>query len=147
MSEMITFDSARATRLSGMSRVMVDYLARMKVVIPTIAAQPGRGRPRLYSFGDLVTLRAVKTLLDAGVSVAGLKRGMAELQKAYGKGIGQCPGDYLFTDGRKVFFRDAKDAVRDVTAGGQMVFLFMCDLRQIHDKVERATIGRRQKKA
>jgi DNA-binding transcriptional MerR regulator len=144
MAEM-AFTSKRAAQLSGLTPVMVDYLARTKVVVPTVEARPGRGKPRLYSFGDLVTLRAVRTLLKAGFSVRGLKQGMTELQKAYGRTLGACPAHYFFTDGKKVFFKDAEDSVREVTAGGQMVFLFMCDLRQIHARVERATMGRRRK--
>lgn len=141
----VAFSSRQAAQLSGLTPVMVDYLARTKVVMPTVEARPGRGKPRLYSFGDLVTLRAVRTLLKAGFSVKGLKRGMTELQKAYGRTLGACPGHYLFTDGKKLFLRDAGDSVREVTAGGQMVFLFMCDLRQIHAKVERATMAHGRK--
>src|SRR5690242_15438177 len=113
----LEFSSKRAARLSRLTPVMVDYLARTKVVVPTIKARPGRGKPRLYSFGDLVTLRAVKTLLKAGFSVKRLKRGMADLQEAYGRTLGECPGHYLFTDGKKLFLRDAEDSVREVTAG------------------------------
>lgn len=141
------FSSKQAARLSGLTPVMVDYLARTKVVVPTVEGYPGRGKPRLYSFGDLVTLRAVKTLLKAGFSVKGLKRGMIELQKAYGRTLGECPGHYLFTDGRTLFWRDGQDSMREITAGGQMVFLFMCDLRQIHSNLEKAMMRRRRKTA
>jgi MerR HTH family regulatory protein len=126
------FDSAQASAICGLSRTMVDYLARSSVVRPTVRRGPGRGRRRLYSFGDLVTLRAVKVLLRAGVSVAKLKRGMATLQKKYGRSFESCPADFFLTDGRTVLFRSSIDVVADITAGGQLVFGFMCDLRQLH---------------
>jgi DNA-binding transcriptional MerR regulator len=147
MSATQEFDSNRTARLSGLSRVMVDYLARMRVVVPTIRSRPGRGRPRLYSFGDLVTLRAVSALLEAGVSVKGLRRVMADLQEAYGKSLGECPGRYLVTDGKRLYFRESGQSAMEIATGGQKVFLFMCDLQQIHTKVEQATMGRRKKAA
>ena len=145
MSVTREYNSRLAAQHSRLTPVMVDYLARMKVVVPTINAQPGRGKPRLYAFGDLVTLRAVKALLKAGVSVKGLKRVMAELQEAYGKRLGECPGDYLVTDGKRLYFKDANDSALEIAAGGQKVFLFMCDLRQIHAQVERSTAVRQRK--
>lgn len=133
-----SFDSAQAATISGLARTMVDYLARTNVVRPSLLRRPGRGRRRLYSFGDLVTLRAVRALLKAGVSVAKLKRAMATLQSHYGRSLGSCPAEYLFTDGRSVYFRSAKDVVADVAEGNQLVFLFMCDLRQLHAETDRA---------
>ncbi|MBA8887403.1 hypothetical protein FHW12_001617 [Dokdonella fugitiva] len=68
---------------------------------------------------------------------------MATLQRKYGKNLTTCPADYLFTDGQSVFLSDGDRSVADVTKGGQQVFLFMCDLRQIHALTARAAIKRR----
>ena len=138
-----SYDSSEAAAISGLPRMTVDYLARMEVVIPSVEAKPGRGRPRLYSFGDLVALRAVKALLNAKVEVANVKSCIATLQRKYGKTLTNCPADYLFTDGRSVYLRDGKDSFADVTKGGQLVFLFMCDLKQMHVQTERAAAKKR----
>lgn len=126
------FDTGRAATISGLTRAMVDYLARTKVIRPSIAPKPGRGRRRRYSFGDLVSLRASKLLLEAGVSVSRLRQAMTTLQQMYGKTIAECPAEFLFTDGTNVYLRAATDVVADITAGNQLVFAFMCDLRRLH---------------
>jgi hypothetical protein len=132
------FVTAQAASISGLNGLMVDYLARTEVVIPSINAKPGRGRPRLYSFGDLVALRTVKVLLEAKVEVKNVKSCIAILQKKYGKTLTNCPGDFLFTDGKSIYLRSGKELVDDVSKGGQLVFLFMCDLRQIHAQTKQA---------
>lgn len=125
------YSTVEAAAISGLTLTMVDYLARTGVVRPSIEAKPGRGRPRIYSFGDLVALRALKTLLRAGVDVLHLRKGIAGLQKCYGKSLATCPADYLFTDGKSLYLRNGSDPVSDVSKGGQLVFLFMCDLRHL----------------
>jgi hypothetical protein len=45
---------------------MVNYLVRQRIVTPTAGARRGRGVQRKFSFGDLVVLKAVTKLLEAG---------------------------------------------------------------------------------
>jgi len=127
-----SFDAVQVVKICGMSRYMVDYLARAKIVKPTILAQPGRGSRRLYSFGDLVTLRTASTLLASGISVAKLRAGLATLQKKYGRQLQTTPADFFCTDGKSVYFRDASGVVSDLSGGGQQVFAFVIDLKRLH---------------
>ena len=60
---------ARAAKLSGLTPAMLNYLCREKVLLPSVPGRRGRGRPRRYSFGDVVMLRVIAKLLKAGVSV------------------------------------------------------------------------------
>ena len=132
------FTSRQAAAASGLSLSMVDYLARTRVVRPSVECMPGRGRPRRYSFGDLVALRLLRKFLDAGIAVSRLKRGIAELQRQYGRTLVSCPADYLVTDGRQLYFLNAGESVSELAPGGQLVFAFMCDLRQLHADTARA---------
>ena len=43
---------------------------------PSIAAARGSGSQRRYSFGDIVQLRVVKRLLDAGMSLKKIRQAM-----------------------------------------------------------------------
>ncbi|MBD4634577.1 MerR family transcriptional regulator, partial [Xanthomonas citri pv. citri] len=47
----------------------LDYWARTGLVRPEIRAARGSGSQRLYSFRDILMLKVVKRLLDAGVSL------------------------------------------------------------------------------
>src|SRR5262249_41239093 len=118
------FTAAQAARLAGFrSPMMVDYLARTEVVVPSVLKQPGRGRRRLYSFGDLVVLRAVSRLLESGISVARLKMALQSLQRNFRQ---LNPEDalsrYLITDGRNVYLEEESGALTDLTRAGQMTF-------------------------
>ncbi|MEQ9303035.1 MAG: MerR family transcriptional regulator, partial [Marinoscillum sp.] len=102
------FSSKEAIVLSGLSRTMLDYLVRSKLHVPTGEKHCGRrGARRCYSFGDIVTLRALASLLNAGVSVMNLKRALKKLSSAH-KEIepGKLPGKYLVTDGKDIYFRN-----------------------------------------
>jgi DNA-binding transcriptional MerR regulator len=133
----IGYTSAEAAAISGLTPAMVDYLARTRVVAPTVEGKPGRGRPRIYSFGDLVALRTLKALLKAGVDVSNLRKGIACLQKTYGRSLTTCPADFLFTDGKSLYLRSGTEPVSDVSKGGQFVFLFMCDLRHLDSETRK----------
>ncbi|GAB3935564.1 hypothetical protein GCM10027614_10500 [Micromonospora vulcania] len=50
----------------GISYRQLDYWARTALVVPSVRDASGSGTQRLYSFRDLVVLKVVKRLLDAG---------------------------------------------------------------------------------
>jgi DNA-binding transcriptional MerR regulator len=139
-----SFDAEQVARLSGLSCYMVDYLARSKIVKPTLLPNPGRGRRRRYSFGDIVVLRTVATLLKSGVSVAKLRRGVSILQKKYGRDVSNTPADFFCTDGKNVYFRDASGVLSDLSEGGQQVFAFVIDLKRVHAETERIISAERK---
>ena len=57
-----------ACAVVGITYRQLDYWARTDLVRPSIASAAGSGSVRLYSFHDLLVLRVVKRLLDAGIS-------------------------------------------------------------------------------
>jgi DNA-binding transcriptional MerR regulator len=121
--------------------MMVDYLARTEVVVPSVLRKPGRGRRRLYSFGDLVVLRAVGRLLESGISVARLKTALKTLQRNFRHLRPEgtlCR--YLITDGRNVYLEEESGALTDLTDAGQMAFAFVVDIRGARDDVIKATV-------
>lgn len=127
-----------AARLSGLSRTMLDYLCREKVMIPSGLGRRGRGCPRRYSFGDVVMLRIIARLLRAGVSVKRLKVAFRAFRRCH-KDItpASFPAQYLVTDGHRVYMRD-RDSLLDLDGTRQMSFLFILELRDVHQEVLRA---------
>jgi DNA-binding transcriptional MerR regulator len=61
------FSGTRAAEIVGISYRQLDYWARTDLVTPTLASANGSGSRRQYSYRDLVELKVVKTLLDAGI--------------------------------------------------------------------------------
>jgi DNA-binding transcriptional MerR regulator len=133
------FDVKAASKFSGLSRFMVDYLCRSAVLVPTGRAKPGRGRSRQYVFGDVVMLRVLGQLLSCGISVAKLKKALQLIRKRHGEITAESlPGNYLLTDGSRLYFKDSHDALEELAASGQLAFAFVLKLGQIRDEVAEA---------
>ncbi|HEU4424768.1 MAG TPA: MerR family transcriptional regulator, partial [Pilimelia sp.] len=65
----VGYRGVTACHAVGISYRQLDYWARTALVVPSIRDASGSGTQRLYSFRDLVVLKVVKRLLDAGVSL------------------------------------------------------------------------------
>src|SRR4026207_239298 len=52
--------------VAGITYRQLDYWARTGLVVPSVRDASGSGTQRLYSFRDIVVLKVVKRLLDAG---------------------------------------------------------------------------------
>ena len=131
------FTARQARSLAGFRNVyMIDYLARSGVVRPSVAANPGRGRRRLYSFADVVLLRALNRLLERGIPVRGLKNAQATYKRLH-KDVkaGQLPARYLITDGDRVLYIESPSQIVDLTNDGQLAFAFVVDMLPINDEV------------
>jgi DNA-binding transcriptional MerR regulator len=131
------FTVQQAVTLTGFrSPFMLDYLKRSGVVKPSHSADPGRGRRRYYSFGDLVVLRALGHLLERGIAVRRLKTAIDRLRLQF-KHLDQDATitRYLFTDGKRVLLHDQPNGWIDLSSGGQYTFAFMVDLVASRDDV------------
>jgi uncharacterized protein (DUF433 family)/DNA-binding transcriptional MerR regulator len=53
------YDARRAAALAGVPKSTLNYWARTDLIVPSVAATP---RPRLWSWGDLLALRAIDWL-------------------------------------------------------------------------------------
>ena len=105
-------------KIVGISYRQLDYWARTDLVIPSIRDARGSGTQRLYSFQDLVILRVIKRLLDAGVSLQRVRRAVEYLQQMEEKASGVT----LFSDGKGVYQAHSPEAVIDLLNKGQGVF-------------------------
>jgi len=135
------FPIRRAAKLSGLKPAMVDYLCRQEILVPSSPGRRGRGCPRLYSFGDVVMLRVLARLLEAGVSVRRLKTALKSLRK-YHKQIchDRLPAQYLVSDGRNIYLREG-GSLSDLDGSGQTSFLFVLELGHVQREVLRAVSG------
>ena len=111
------------TRIVGISYRQLDYWARTELVTPSIRDAKGSGTQRLYSFQDLVALRVIKRLLDAGVSLQRVRRAVDYLQEI----DEPASGVTLFSDGKGVYLAHSPEAVIDLLNQGQGVFAIAVD--------------------
>jgi len=97
----------------------LDYWARTGLVIPSIRDASGSGTQRLYSFRDMVVLKVVKRLLDAGVSLQNIRKAIDVLRS---RGVEDLAGITLISDGTTVYECRSTEEVVDLLQGGQGVF-------------------------
>jgi DNA-binding transcriptional MerR regulator len=128
-----TVSIAQAARLSGLSAYMITYLSRTDVLAPTVG---GRGRKRMYAFGDVLFLKVIADLLARGIEVRRLRQA---IQRARGEcelwiDIRQAPRRYLVTDGTELFIR-SRGRLESKTKNRQLAFAFVLDLDPTHKAV------------
>lgn len=108
-----------ACKVVGITYRQLDYWARTNLVAPSIASATGSGSVRLYSFADLLLLRIVKRLLDAGISLVHIRTAVDALR---GRGVTDLTGLTLVSDGASIYEYTTADEVVDLLNGGQGVF-------------------------
>jgi len=105
----------------GITYRQLDYWARTGLLRPSLAEARGSGTQRLYSFGDVVQLRVVKRLLDAGMSLKKIRSAMDILRDQLNSN--QPLTDVtLLSDGITIYAAHSADEVVDVFRRGQGVF-------------------------
>jgi DNA-binding transcriptional MerR regulator len=115
----VGYRGVTACHAVGISYRQLDYWARTTLVIPSIRDASGSGTQRLYSFRDLVVLKVVKRLLDAGVSLQNIRKAIETLRS---RGVGDLAGITLISDGTTVYECRSPEEVVDLLQGGQGVF-------------------------
>ncbi|MGQ0832723.1 MAG: MerR family transcriptional regulator [Microthrixaceae bacterium] len=60
------FSGREAADIVGITYRQLDYWARTDLIRPSLADAKGSGSRRRYSYRDLIELKLIKTLLDAG---------------------------------------------------------------------------------
>jgi len=108
-----------ACSAAGITYRQLDYWARTGLVEPTVRTAGGSGTQRLYSFRDILLLRVIKSLLDAGVSLQQIRTAVHHLHR---RGTDDLTRVTLMSDGASVYECRSSDEVIDLLQGGQGVF-------------------------
>jgi len=128
-------------RLVGISYRQLDYWARTGLVRPSVRDADGSGSQRLYSFHDLLQLRIIKKLLDAGVSLQRVRKAVDFLKDHLKKSP---QGLTLMSDGTRIYAFESPDEVFDLLQRGQGVFGIAVDKvwSDLEGSVKKATKAR-----
>ena len=115
----IGYRGATACSAAGISYRQLDYWARTGLVEPSIRTATGSGSARLYGFRDILVLKIVKRLLDAGVSLQNIRTAVNHLRD---RGVTDLERITLMSDGASIYECASPDEIIDLLAGGQGVF-------------------------
>ena len=108
-----------ACNAAGITYRQLDYWARTGLVEPTVRGASGSGSQRLYSFRDILILKVIKRLLDAGISLQNIRKAIETLRQW---GEDDLATMTLISDGTTVYECRSAEEVVDLLQGGQGVF-------------------------
>ena len=108
-----------ACNAAGITYRQLDYWARTGLVVPEVRGAAGSGTQRLYSFRDILILKVIKRLIDAGISLQQIRTAIEHLRA---RGVEDLTQVTLMSDGVSVFECTSDDEVIDLLRGGQGVF-------------------------
>jgi DNA-binding transcriptional MerR regulator len=108
-----------ACNAAGITYRQLDYWARTGLVEPSVRSATGSGSQRLYSFRDILLLKVIKRLLDAGISLQQIRIAVQHLRA---RGTDDLTRVTLMSDGASVYECTSSDEVIDLLQGGQGVF-------------------------
>jgi DNA-binding transcriptional MerR regulator len=73
MADQQGYSGTKAATIVGISYRQLDYWARTDLVRPSLSDANGSGSRRMYSYRDLLELRVIKSLLDAGIKLESVR--------------------------------------------------------------------------
>lgn len=130
-----SFSGTKAAQIVGITYRQLDYWARTDLVRPTVADASGSGTRRAYSYRDLLELRMIKNLLDAGIKLESVRDVFSYLREHVQDDITSA---HLVISGNQVVLCDG-DAWIDLVRKGQGV-LNVLPLASVKDEVDSALV-------
>src|SRR5437763_14410031 len=128
------FRGPQVCKIVGITYRQLDYWARTDLIRPSIADAKGSGTQRRYSYRDLVELKVIKNLLDAGVSLQLARKGIEYIRQHLGEDISSAS---LVMNGPKSVLAHSDGEVIDLMRKGQGV-LSIVALGPVVDQLESA---------
>lgn len=111
------FSGRRTAEVVGISYRQLDYWARTDLVRPSLTDASGSGSRRRYSYQDLLELRVIKTLLDAGIKLESVREVFNYLREHVTADIASA---HLVISGQTVVLAQGDELI-DVVKQGQGV--------------------------
>ena len=102
-----SFSGSQAAQIAGITYRQLDYWARTNLIRPSLSDAKGSGSRRSYQYRDLLELKVIKQLLDAGIKLESVREVFnylrshvdTEIAAAHivisGKAVVLCQGDQL----------------------------------------------------
>ena len=112
------YSGKRTAEIVGISYRQLDYWARTDLIRPSLVDAAGSGSRRLYSYRDLLELKVIKSLLDAGLKLESVRQVFSFLREQLGEDVATAN---LVIQGKKSVLVRSGDELIDVLQKGQGV--------------------------
>ena len=129
------FRGPQVCKIVGITYRQLDYWARTDLLRPSISEAKGSGTQRRYSYTDLLELKVIKRLLDAGVSLQSARRAIECLREGLGEDVASA--NLVLNGDGSVLARSDEDLV-DLLKGGQGVLNIVLPLAGVVGELDGA---------
>lgn len=130
-----TFSGTQAAEIVGITYRRLDYWARTDLVRPSGTDATGSGSRRRYTYRDLLELKVIKKLLDAGIRLESIREVFDYMRAHVDTDISAA---HLVINGSTVVLCDGNELI-DVLRHGQGV-LNVLPMSGVRDEVDRRII-------
>lgn len=130
------FSGKQAADVVGITYRQLDYWARTDLVRPSLADAQGSGSRRVYTYRDLLELKAIKNLLDAGIKLEAVREVFRYLRDNLGEDVTTV--NLVISGNRSVLVRSGEEII-DLLRQGQGV-LNILPLAGVKDEVDAAIV-------
>ena len=130
------YSGKKAAEIVGITYRQLDYWARTNLVRPSVTDAAGSGSRRQYSYRDLLELKVIKTLLDAGIKLESVRTIFEYLREQLGEDVASA--QLVITGGSTILVSD--DELVDVLKQGQFVMGSVLSLGGVQREVDDAIV-------
>jgi DNA-binding transcriptional MerR regulator len=118
-------------KIVGITYRQLDYWARTELVRPSVMDANGSGTQRLYSYRDLVELKVIKQMLDAGISLQSARKAVESL-RGFDEDLASVR---IVLQGPNVVLAQSDEQVMDLLRGGQGVLSMVLELQPLQNTI------------
>jgi DNA-binding transcriptional MerR regulator len=129
------YSGKKAAEIVGISYRQLDYWARTDLIRPSVADAAGSGSRRQYSYRDLLELKVVKSMLDAGIKLESVRTAFEYLRVELGENVSSAR--LVIGGGKAILVRDDAELL-DVINTGQFVMTSLLSLDGVQAEIDAA---------
>jgi DNA-binding transcriptional MerR regulator len=112
------FRGPQVCKIVGITYRQLDYWARTDLLRPSLQEAKGSGTQRRYSYGDLLELKVIKQMLDAGIALQPVRRAVDYMREHLGEDV--ATANLVLSETGSVLVRSGEEII-DLLRGGQGV--------------------------
>src|SRR5210317_696115 len=120
-------------KITGITYRQLDHWTTSSLIDASIRNIKGSGFHRIYSFQDIIQIKLVNKLREAGVSLQKIRIALKNIQKVLGDDI-SISGVSGFSDGKSIYVISDNDQMIDLLKKGQAGFGI--SLGPVHSEAE-----------
>ena len=130
--EEVGYRGPQTCKIVGISYRQLDYWTRTNLVVPSLQEAQGSGTQRLYSFNDLLQLRVIKNLTDAGASLQKVRQAIEYVRDHLEDDWSKIT---IVADGSGVYACTSEAEVVDLLRSGQGVLGAIVAVGKVRDQL------------